>query len=210
MVYNIIEVVTSAIKVVNCGEVSTGFSTQCGKLQCLLCGKVGGSYLIPLKTDFSDKKFSTIRCGKAVSGLSGKSLMGTFEHTIDAKGRMAFPNKLRERIGLSFIVTIGPEKCLYVYSEEEWENFTEKIKTLTGEKARAAKLFIVKACTVEPDKQGRILIPQNLREYAGLSHDVTVLGVINRAEIWDSARFNEVSGNVTEEMLMDALSDIAF
>ena len=85
-----------------------------------------------------------------------------------------------------------------------------EIKTLTGEKARAAKLFIIKACTVEPDKQGRILIPQNLREYAGLDHDVTVLGVINRAEIWDTAHFNEVSGAVTEEMLSDALSDIAF
>ncbi len=142
--------------------------------------------------------------------LAGNTLMGTFEHTIDAKGRMAFPTKLRERLGLSFIVTIGPENCLYVYSEEEWENFTEKIKTLTGEKARAAKLFIIKACTVEPDKQGRILIPQNLREYAGLDHDVTVLGVINRAEIWDTAHFNEVSGAVTEEMLSDALSDIAF
>ncbi len=142
--------------------------------------------------------------------LAGNTLMGTFEHTIDAKGRMAFPTKLRERLGLSFIVTIGPENCLYVYSEEEWENFTEKIKTLTGEKARAAKLFIIKACTVEPDKQGRILIPQNLREYAGLDHDVTVLGVINRAEIWDTAHFSEVSGAVTEEMLSDALSDIAF
>lgn len=142
--------------------------------------------------------------------LAGNTLMGTFEHTIDAKGRMAFPTKLRERLGLSFIVTIGPENCLYVYSEEEWENFTEKIKTLTGEKARAAKLFIIKACTVEPDKQGRILIPQNLREYAGLDHEVTVLGVINRAEIWDTAHFSEVSGAVTEEMLSDALSDIAF
>ena len=142
--------------------------------------------------------------------MVGNTLMGTFEHTIDAKGRMAFPTKLRERLGLSFIVTIGPENCLYVYSEEEWENFTEKIKTLTGEKARAAKLFIIKACIVEPDKQGRILIPQNLREYAGLDHDVTVLGVINRAEIWDTAHFSEVSGAVTEEMLSDALSDIAF
>lgn len=136
--------------------------------------------------------------------------MGTYEHTIDVKGRMAFPNKLRERLGLSFIVTIGPENCLYVYSESEWENFTEKIKTLTGEKARAAKLFIVKACTVEPDKQGRVLIPQNLRDYAHLDHDVTVLGVINRAEIWDTARFNEMSGAISEEMLSDALSEIAF
>lgn len=142
--------------------------------------------------------------------MAGSSLMGTYEHTIDAKGRMAFPTKLRDRIGLSFIVTIGPEKCLYAYSEEEWENFTNKIRTLTGEKARVAKLFIIKATPVETDKQGRILIPQELREYAGLEHDVTVLGVINRAEIWDSTRFREVSGTISDDMIADAISDIAF
>lgn len=142
--------------------------------------------------------------------MSGNSLMGTYEHTIDVKGRMAFPTKLRERIGVSFIITIGLDRCLYVFSEEEWENFTEKLRTLTGEKARSAKLFIVRACPVEPDKQGRILIPQQLREYAGLEHDVTVLGVINRAEIWDSKRFAEMSEAVSEEMLSDALADIAF
>lgn len=142
--------------------------------------------------------------------MANASLMGTYEHTIDVKGRMAFPTKLRERLGLSFIVTIGLDNCLYVFSEEEWENFTGKLRTLTGEKARSAKLFIVRACLVEPDKQGRILIPQNLREYAGLTKDVTVLGVINRAEIWDSARFSEMSGAVSEEMLSDALADIAF
>lgn len=136
--------------------------------------------------------------------------MGTYEHTMDAKGRMAFPTKLRERLGLGFIVTIGLDRCLYVFSEDEWENFTEKLKTLTGDKAKTAKLFIVRACPVEPDKQGRILIPQQLREYAGLYHDVTVLGVINRAEIWDSARFKNMSDSVTEDMLSDALADIAF
>ena len=63
---------------------------------------------------------------------------------------------------------------------------------------------------MEPDKQGRILIPQNLRDYAGLDHDITVLGVIDRAEIWDSARFKEFSSEITGEMLSDALSDISF
>ncbi len=137
-------------------------------------------------------------------------LMGTYEHTIDVKGRMAIPTKIRDCLGGTFIVTIGPDRCLYAYSEEEWEKFTDKISTLTGEKAKTAKMFIVKATVLEPDKQGRVLIPQNLREYAGLSHDVTVLGVINRAEIWDSAKFNAVDESVTEEMLSDALSEIAF
>lgn len=135
--------------------------------------------------------------------------MGTYEHTMDAKGRMAFPTKLRERFGLSFIVTIGLDGCLYVYSNEDWEVFTEKLQTLTGAKAKAAKLIIVNACVVEPDKQGRILIPQNLRDYAGLDHDITVLGVINRAEIWDTAKFRDFSSNVTNEMLSEALEDLA-
>lgn len=142
--------------------------------------------------------------------MAANSLMGTYEHTMDAKGRMAFPTKLRDRLGVSFIVTIGLDGCLYVYSNEEWDIFTEKLQTLTGAKAKAAKLIIVNACTVEPDKQGRILIPQNLRDYAHLDHDVTVLGVINRAEIWDSARFKEFSGEITNEMLSDALSELAF
>lgn len=136
--------------------------------------------------------------------------MGTYEHVIDIKGRMAFPNKLRERLGISFIVTIGLDGCLYVYSNNEWDIFTEKIKTLTGDKAKAAKMFIINATPVEADKQGRILIPQKLREYAGLEHDVTVLGVINRAEIWDTARFNKISCDITNEMLSDAMADLAF
>ena len=142
--------------------------------------------------------------------MAANCLMGTYEHTMDAKGRMAFPTKLRERLGVSFIVTIGLDGCLYVYSAEDWDIFTEKLQTLTGAKAKAAKMLIVNACTVEPDKQGRILIPQNLREYAHLDHDITVLGVINRAEIWDSAHFKEFSEEITNEMLSDALSDLAF
>ena len=142
--------------------------------------------------------------------MAGCSLMGTYEHTMDAKGRMAFPTKLRERLGVSFIVTIGLDGCLYVYSNEEWEIFTEKLQTLTGSKAKAAKMLIINACTVEPDKQGRILVPQNLREYAGLDHDVTVLGVINRAEIWDTAKFKAFSSEITNDMLSEALADLAF
>ena len=141
--------------------------------------------------------------------MAANTLMGKYDHTMDAKGRMAFPTKLRERLGVSFIVTIGLDNCLYVFSNEGWETFTQKLQTLTGTKARAAKMFIINACEVEPDKQGRVLIPQNLREYAGLDHDVTVLGVTSRAEIWDSKRFKEFSGEVTNDMLSDAVSEIS-
>ena len=142
--------------------------------------------------------------------MAANGLMGTYEHTMDAKGRMAFPTKLRDRLGVSFIVTIGKDGCLYVYSNEEWDIFTEKLQTVTGERAKAAKMFIINACIVEPDKQGRILIPQNLREYAGLDHDVTVLGVTNHAEIWDTVRFKKYIGEITPDMLSDALSDLPY
>ena len=142
--------------------------------------------------------------------MAGNKLMGTYEHTMDAKGRMAFPTKLREQLGVSFIVTIGQDGCLYVYSNEEWDIFTEKLGTLTGERAKAAKMFIINACIVEPDKQGRILIPQNLRDYASLDHDITVLGVTNHAEIWDTAKYKQYFGEVTQAMLSDALSDMPY
>ena len=142
--------------------------------------------------------------------MAGNGLMGTYEHTMDVKGRMAFPTKLREQLGVSFIITIGKDGCLYVYSNEEWDIFTEKLQTITGEKAKAAKMFIINACTVEPDKQGRILIPQNLRDYARLDHDITVLGVTNHAEVWDTARFKQYIGEITPDMLADALSDLPY
>ncbi|MCM1382635.1 MAG: division/cell wall cluster transcriptional repressor MraZ, partial [Muribaculaceae bacterium] len=170
----------------------TAFSTRCGK-----AGR---------RTPKFTKNFRK----EVMKSMAGNALMGTYEHTMDAKGRMAFPTKLRERLGAGFIVTIGLDGCLYVYSNDDWEIFTEKLQTLTGAKAKAAKMLIVNACVVEPDKQGRILVPQNLREYAGLDHDVTVLGVINRAEIWDSAKFKAFSSEITNDMLSEALADLAF
>lgn len=136
--------------------------------------------------------------------------MGKFEHTMDVKGRMAFPTKLRLALGDSFIITIGKDGCLYVYSSEEWDIFTAKLQTVTGDRAKAAKMFIINAFEVEPDKQGRILVPQNLREYASLDHDITVLGVTNHAEIWDTAKYKQYFGEVTQAMLSDALSDMPY
>ena len=140
-----------------------------------------------------------------------QALMGTYNHTIDAKGRMAFPTKLREQLGDSFVITIDPSGCLFAYSAEEWELFTERMKTLTGAVAKAAirKLY-ANAVTAEADKQGRILIPQNLREHAGLSHDVTVIGNLKHAEIWDSARFAEQEEKFSDEELAAALDSISF
>ena len=136
-------------------------------------------------------------------------LMGTYYHNMDAKGRMAFPNKLREQLGVNFVITIGLEGCLYVYSNEEWEKFTEQLRTLSGPVAKQAiRKYAANAVVAEADKQGRILIPQNLREHAGL--DITVIGNLNRAEIWDTARYNEINSKFTDEELAEAIDSLAF
>ena len=138
-------------------------------------------------------------------------LMGTHYHNMDAKGRMAFPNKLREQLGVNFVITIGLEGCLYVYSNEEWEKFTEQLRTLSGPVAKQAiRKYAANAVVAEADKQGRILIPQNLREHAGLDHDITVIGNLNRAEIWDTARYNELNSKFTDEELAEAIDSLAF
>lgn len=138
-------------------------------------------------------------------------LMGTYEHTMDAKGRMAFPTKLREQLGDCFVITIDPSGCLFAYSNEEWDAFTEKMKTLTGSAAKAAvRRLYANAVSAEADKQGRILIPQKLREYAGLDHDVTVIGNLNHAEIWDSKKYAEQEAKFSDEELAAALDAISF
>lgn len=139
------------------------------------------------------------------------ALMGTYNHTMDAKGRMAFPTKLREQLGEGFVITIGLEGCLYVYSAEEWDNFTAQLRTLSGNTAKQAiRKYAANALMPEADKQGRILIPQNLREHAGLSHDITVIGNLTRAEIWDTARYEENNAKFSDEELAAALESLAF
>ena len=143
--------------------------------------------------------------------MSGNSLMGSFSHNIDLKGRMNFPTKLRELLGESFIITKGLDNCLFVYSVSEWAVLEEKIKSLPLSKGRnLQRFFFSGASEVEADKQGRILIPQHLREYAGLEKDVMVIGASNRAEIWDKSKWEVQNGDVTQELLEEAMDELGF
>ena len=143
--------------------------------------------------------------------MSGNSLMGSFSHNIDVKGRMNFPTKLRELLGESFIITKGLDNCLFVYSVSEWAVLEEKIKSLPLSKGRnLQRFFFSGASEVEADKQGRILIPQHLREYAGLEKDVMVIGASNRAEIWDKSKWEVQNGDVTQELLEEAMDELGF
>ena len=134
--------------------------------------------------------------------------MGEYNHTVDTKGRLIVPSKFREQLGDEFVVTKGLDGCLFVYSKSEWENIEEKFRNvpLTTKDARKfARFFFAGAASCEVDKQGRILLPVVLREYAGIEKDVVSVGVFNRVEIWDKDLWEERS-EVSEEDL-DAIAD---
>ena len=118
--------------------------------------------------------------------------MGEYNHTIDAKGRLIVPSKFREALGDTFVITKGLDGCLFVYDNEEWNAFEEKLKSLpiTNKEARQfARFFLAGAAEVEVDKQGRILVPNILREFAQINKDVVLIGVASRIEIWSKERF---------------------
>ena len=118
--------------------------------------------------------------------------MGEYNHSIDAKGRVIVPSKFRELLGEHFIVTKGLDGCLWVYSDDEWEKFSDKLRSLpvaNSDARKFSRFFLAGATDVETDKQGRILLPTNLREYGGLEKDISMVGVGNRVEIWDRQRW---------------------
>jgi MraZ protein len=131
--------------------------------------------------------------------------MGDYNHTIDTKGRLIIPSKFRESLGEEFVVTKGLDGCLFVYGNEEWSKFEEKLTTLplTSTDARKfARFFLAGAASVEVDKQGRILLPANLRTHANLEKDTVLIGVASRIEIWSKERWDS---NDYEDM--DAIAE---
>lgn len=119
--------------------------------------------------------------------------MGEYNHTIDAKGRLIIPSKFREVLGEEFVVTKGLDGCLFVYDNKEWNVFEEKLKSLplTNKDARQfVRFFLAGATNAEVDKQGRILVPTVLREFAGLDKDTVLVGVASRIEIWSKERWD--------------------
>lgn len=127
--------------------------------------------------------------------------MGEYRHTIDSKGRLIIPVKFREGLGYSFVATKGLDNCLFLYPREEWSNLEIKLKSLPFTKADArafVRFFFSGASECELDKQGRILLPPNLREYAGLDKDVVVIGVSNRVEVWSEGGWRVYSNRAGE------------
>jgi len=127
---------------------------------------------------------------------NSEMFMGEFQHSIDDKGRVIIPAKFREGLGDKFVATKGLDNCLFLYPQAEWENLEQKLKALPFTKADArafVRFFFSGATECETDRQGRILIPGNLRGYAKLERDVVVIGVSSRVEIWSKEEWNRYS-----------------
>ena len=139
-------------------------------------------------------------------------LIGEYQHNIDPKGRLIVPARFREDLGERFYVTKGLDGCLFVLSPAEWDKLQEKIMAMPISKARGLQRFFFSgAAELEPDKQGRFLIPADLRQYAGLSQEVMFIGQGGHAEIWDAAAYEALEKEtLTPENLAAAMEELGF
>lgn len=131
---------------------------------------------------------------------------GMTNHSIDSKGRIILPSKFRDQLGESFYVTRGFTSCIQVLSTEQFDHLREQIRQLPADKALSLQyIMIAPSVEVTPNSQGRISIPQSLREEAGIDKEAVVLGMDTRIEIWDKANYDQFIKKQKEEVLADAL-----
>jgi MraZ protein len=130
------------------------------------------------------------------------SLIGTYIHNVDEKGRLAVPSKMRIELGDPFYITCLTSDCLCIYSEEEWDKFADKLNAIpqTDTKAqRTVRMIFSSACKCEPDKQGRVLLPQLLRDRVGIDKEVVTIGASYRAEIWPRDKWDQLVAQAPED-----------
>ena len=132
--------------------------------------------------------------------------LGTSDHNLDSKGRVILPSEFRAELGESFYITMGFNRCVQVMSEDEFDRLRSQIRELPADMALSLQyLLISPAKSVTPNSQGRVMIPQKLREDAGLSGEVTVVGMDSRIEIWDKAEFDRFMERQKQASLQEAL-----
>ena len=178
-----------------------------------LCGKSVTFSLIPL----SFQQF----CGsgrnpivESVENYTGRkeliTLRGEYKSTLDSKGRMNFPVKLREELGDVFMISKTLDQhCIKIYTLADWQALVEKIRELPQTKtANLQRVLFGSAFEIEPDKQGRALIPAPLREYAGLSVDVVIVGLEGRAEIWDKEKWDNFNSTDKDEDIVSVAMEL--
>lgn len=132
---------------------------------------------------------------------------GEFAHSVDAKGRIIIPSKFRDLLQDEFVITKGFDNCIALYDMDNWISLEKRLAQMPMMSADARivrRLIVGSACEVSPDKQGRILLSQALREYAGIEKDAVILGNIDHVEIWDKERWR-VSGDISADVAAEKL-----
>ena len=155
----------------------------------------------------------TFLCNEKRGGIYVAELMlkGTYTQSVDVKGRMAFPAKLREAVGEQLILTKGVGGCIFVYTPEVFSQKAERLNSLPMAKALTLqRSFMANAADVETDKQGRALIPARLRELAGIEGEAVVIGVSDHCEIWSPERWAELNDSISDEDFLAALEGADF
>ena len=138
-------------------------------------------------------------------------MTGEYQHSLDNKGRLFIPAKLREELGDIFYITLSMDRCLCAYSSENWVSFSQKVSDMPYVKQRRMRPLFAHAARCEMDGQGRVLIPLHLREYAGLDKSVTVVGCNNHAELWDSEAWSKVfEAETTPENIAAVMEELEF
>ena len=138
-------------------------------------------------------------------------MTGKYRHGIDSKGRLAIPARLRDELGAAFYVTIGLEHSLMILTEAGFTSIVEKMRSLPMAEAQKLRFFFANALRCEPDKQGRFLLPGELREYAGLKQEVMFIGLGNHAEIWDANAYQRLENEtLTPENLAAVMEELGF
>ena len=138
-------------------------------------------------------------------------MYGQYRHTLDAKGRLFVPAKLRDELGAAFYVAKAPDACLTVYPEDEWQKVLAHCNELPSSTARAMRVFFANVTKCEPDKQGRFLLPESFRAYAGIAQDVIFLGQAGRAEIWSAERYTALEQEqLTPQAIAAVMEELGF
>ena len=158
-------------------------------------------FVVPLPTIFPR------RGEEEVAGMTGK-----YAHNIDAKGRLFIPAKLREELGgKNFHLIIGQDMCLSLFSDESWNEKMAALKEQSYSSLKKLRMIFAHAADCDPDAQGRIVLPQKLRAYAHLEKDVVVIGVSNRAEIWNAEKWAEIeAAELNPENLAAVMEELGF
>jgi MraZ protein len=139
--------------------------------------------------------------------------IGEYNHTLDPKNRVIMPSKFREKLGDSFVMTKGLDNCLFIYSSQEWSIVEDKLKSLpmTNKDARAfVRFFFAGACECDLDKQGRMVVPNYLKDYANIDKELVIIGVSTRIEIWSKEEWNKFNNdaNISYEDVAEKMSQL--